>query len=278
MKRFKRLFYYLLINVFVSLCTTLTVLQLWAWRQPAGSDYAGPLGAALTQAAGAQGAAASDRPATTAGILIITQLVTAPPEAFTPYPTRGIVSYRVKEGDTLSGIAQYFGVNLDDLMALNDLRDANRVISGIDLLIPAPSTETPTLPPQPTKTATITLTPRPSLTPQFTLTPTGPTPTPAALIQAVFGVGDLTAERVAIKLSGDELSLFNWQLSDEDGHRFTFPQLTLRAGGEISVYSKAGDPSINALYWGSSKAIWQSGEMVTLTDAAGNVRATFRAP
>jgi len=276
MARLKRLFYYLLINVLVSACTTLAVIQAWAWRQPAGNDP-GPVGAIFTQAALGAGNAAP-APAT-AGIVVVTRMVTVPPELFTPYPTRGIVSYTVKEGDTLSGIARYFDVSLEELMALNDISDPDRVISGLPLLIPAPPTQTPTPLPVPSETPTVTTTPRPSPTSPFSPTPTGPTATPAPFIQAVVAAGDLANERITLKISGGgEISLEGWRLRAEDGSEFIFPRLTLRAGAEIHVYTRAGENSVSALYWGLAQPMWAAGKTITLLDPSGAVRATFTTP
>ncbi|MFZ6026586.1 MAG: lamin tail domain-containing protein [Chloroflexota bacterium] len=274
----KRLIYYLLINVFISSCTTLLVLQAWAWsRPPGGSPPPGEAGAVLTGIAANPGGNLSLP--TGSGIVVITQVITAPPEAFTPYPTRGIVTYRVKEGDTISGVALYFDVDAAALMALNDMGEGDYLLSGVDILIPPPRTPTLTPTEGPTDTPTLTPTPFASPTPRFTATPTGPTPTPGLIVSAVFGAGDIHAERVELRLgNGGELVLSGWQIRDEDGNQFTFPQLVLRSGGQISVYTRAGEASVTALYWGLADAIWESGETVTVVDTAGNERATFVLP
>jgi LysM repeat protein len=275
--KIKRLAYYLLINVFVSACVTLTMLQVWAWSQPGAPRQADAVAVLLTQAAANPGSNLTIP--TGSGIIVITQVVTAPPEAFTPYPTRGIVTYRVKEGDTISGIASYFGVSMDELMALNDMADPNRLISGVDILIPPLPTETPIPTEGPTDTPTLTPTSFATATPHLTATPIGPTPTPQILISAVLDAGDLQSERVEIKISNDgELNLSGWQIRDEAGNTFTLPLLLLRSGGQISIYTRAGEPSVTTLYWGLPDAIWQTGETVTILDAEGNTRATFMIP
>jgi LysM repeat protein len=275
--KLKRLLYYLLINIFVSACVTLALLQLWAWAQPGGGDQTSQLALVLTNVAANPNA--NVVLPTGSGVVIITRVVTAPPEAFTPYPTRGIVTYRVKEGDTLGGIAAYFGVSLEELMALNDMRDPNRVISGVDILIPPPPTETLTPTIGPTDTPSPTLTPRATTTPRPTATATGATPTPQLLISAVIGAGDLENERIEIKLTdGGELALSGWQITDGAGSTFTFPQFILRSGGQISVYTRAGEPSVTALYWGLAAPLWQRGKTATILDAQGNTRATFTIP
>jgi len=80
-------------------------------------------------------------------------------------------TYVVQAGDTLSLIAQSFGADLADLMALNGLTDPNLVEVGQVLVVPGPT---------PTPTATATFTPTATVTPTPTMTPT-PLPSPLAL-------------------------------------------------------------------------------------------------
>jgi len=55
------------------------------------------------------------------------------PEKYTP---PSVSAYRVRRGDTLSGIARKFGVRLSYLMNANNLRNANRLSVGQTLKIP----------------------------------------------------------------------------------------------------------------------------------------------
>ncbi|HEU5432483.1 MAG TPA: LysM domain-containing protein [Thermomicrobiales bacterium] len=56
-----------------------------------------------------------------------------------PTPTIAVAQrYVVQQGDTLSGIAERFGVTEDAIMRANKLADRNRVEVGQTLLIPAP--------------------------------------------------------------------------------------------------------------------------------------------
>ena len=45
--------------------------------------------------------------------------------------------YRVKRGDTLWGISSRFKVSRDDLLALNGIKDANKLYAGRNIKIPA---------------------------------------------------------------------------------------------------------------------------------------------
>ncbi len=92
-------------------------------------------------------------------------------------------------------------------------------------------------------------------------------------------MGNANDEYVVIKRSGEgELSLEGWQLEDSNRNIYTFPKLTLYKDGVVQVHTKAGVNSVIDLYWGSDQSIWQIGEVATLLDDQGHVRATFRIP
>jgi len=98
-------------------------------------------------------------------------------------------------------------------------------------------------------------------------------------IKNVFGVGDLKNEVVVIQRVGDgDLFISGWLLEDEDGNRYTFPDLLLNQGGAVQVYSRAGTDTVNELFWGAQKPVWRSGEVVTLVDTQNNARASYSIP
>jgi len=139
--------------------------------------------------------------------------------------------------------------------------------------------------------AQITLTPTATLIPlvetQLPVTP-GATPlvTPSpvlaeaqVVIENVVGAGDLTYEYILLKRSGaGELSLAGWQLLEEGGNVYTFPQLQLYENGAVRLYTRGGQNTVVELYWGLSTPVWQAGETVVLLDNNGKVRATYRVP
>ncbi len=98
-------------------------------------------------------------------------------------------------------------------------------------------------------------------------------------IKNVFGVGDLKNEVVVIQRVGEgDLFISGWELEDENGNRYTFPDLLLNQGGAVQVYSRAGTDTVNELYWSAQKPLWRSGEVVTLVDTQGNARASYTIP
>jgi LysM repeat protein len=58
-------------------------------------------------------------------------------------------SYIMELGDTLSSIAEQFGVTSDLIVAYNDIPDPDNVPIGTELIIPEPDSELPTLTPLP---------------------------------------------------------------------------------------------------------------------------------
>jgi LysM repeat protein len=66
---------------------------------------------------------------------------TAVPPTSTPGPGAAVPGatgkYTIKPGDTLSGIAQEFGITVEDLVKLNNITDPNQIQAGQVLTVPA---------------------------------------------------------------------------------------------------------------------------------------------
>ncbi|MEE9514313.1 MAG: LysM peptidoglycan-binding domain-containing protein [Anaerolineales bacterium] len=62
---------------------------------------------------------------------------------FTPTPS-GPITYIVEPGDTLSSIAEQFGVEVVLLMALNDITDPNQLFVNTEIIIPESEAQLPT--------------------------------------------------------------------------------------------------------------------------------------
>jgi len=69
------------------------------------------------------------------------------PRPVAPAPTRAETVYVVKNGDTLSGIAQKHGVKTAAILEANDLKDANKIVVGQKLKIPGAVKSTATVAP-----------------------------------------------------------------------------------------------------------------------------------
>ena len=103
----------------------------------------GPAGDAATPEATPEASAEATRAATPA------QEPTAEPtDAPTAEPTapraNAPTTHTVRPGETISEIAKQYGVQLDDVLRINGIANANLIRSGTELIIPAPSlAETP---------------------------------------------------------------------------------------------------------------------------------------
>jgi hypothetical protein len=98
-------------------------------------------------------------------------------------------------------------------------------------------------------------------------------------IVSVVGAGTLEAEVVVVRYNGDnQLDMLNWQLKDDDGNTFTFPQLTLYTNGAVQVHTASGTNTVVDLYWDLRDPIWESGEVAELYDPGNNLRALYRVP
>lgn len=273
MKKWKRLAYYLMINVLVSACVTWTVLSIWARTHPSGS-----LAIETTGRGTSNPASTADLQMGASSELPILESQTASSalgaESSNPteiQPTQMVLEYQVQAGDTLGALARRFDVTIDEIIQANELSDPNRLDVGQTLRIPVTNDLIPTTTPGPTEETGM-----PSLS---TEKPREVSGAGEVQIENVVGAGDLASERVQLKRVGTgDLSLAGWQILDEDGDVFTFPQLNLFESGAVNIYTKAGQDTVVDLYWGLNDPVWRSGETVVLLDNQGNVRATYRVP
>jgi hypothetical protein len=98
-------------------------------------------------------------------------------------------------------------------------------------------------------------------------------------IVSVAGAGTLDAEVVVVRYNGEgSLMLANWQLKDDNGNTFTFPQLVLYTDGAVQVHTAPGSDTVVDLYMDLRDPIWESGEMARLFDPQDNLRAIYRVP
>jgi LysM repeat protein len=263
MNNFKRIVYYLLINVFVSACTVVTVLVLWEQFRPLTGPMAMDLAPSNTQAVSGD----YDSETSTGAPLGI--LLPSPTLLATSAPVVNIVEYLVKPNDTLGEIARQYNVDVNELIELNSLDDPNSLSAGIILYIPVPPKPTPTV----DKLATATPSPK-----QIS-TPSGPLQEPRVEINSVIGAGDLATERVFLVRTGDgPLSLAGWKMEDEDRNTFVFPQLEFYEGGAVNVWTTSGVTTVLDLYWELNSPVWNTGEKVTLIDDQGKVHTTYIVP
>jgi len=167
--------------------------------------------------------------------------------------------YIVATGDSLSSIADRFGLSVNTIVEFNQLADPNFVYSGQRLLIPvdgtSPVVDTPAATPAPTQAAQ------------------------GIGIRAVEAPGDLLNEAVQIVNDGDgAVNLNGWQLVSASGATYTFGDLALFPGNYVWVHSGKGEDTSIARYWSQEGAVWTSGVEVQLRNSTGEVQVRYTVP
>lgn len=119
MKQWRRLFFYLALNVLVSACTTLGVLFMW-------DQVYGPLPRGLLPGALENRSQA-------------TPTVTIAPAAtinVQPTPTEAFIVHQVQENETFENIAEKYSVSVEELLAVNGFTQIQPLGPGEILRIP----------------------------------------------------------------------------------------------------------------------------------------------
>ncbi len=185
--------------------------------------------------------------------------------------------YIVREGDTLSHIAERFGVSLEDLMRINAISNPDFIYPGQQLIIPGRGL------PQPTPTFTLPFQPP---TPAFTTTATRPpTPTPVpspavskegVYIEAVIGAGQKGKEAIVIRSAAEKVkNLAGWRLS-ADNLNYVFPDFLLWPQGAVTLYTGPGKNNPSELYWGLDKPILHQVKEIILYNREGQPVSSYR--
>jgi LysM repeat protein len=125
MKQWKRLIYYLLLNVLVSACTITAVLFIWDRTH---SPLPGGLFSPLAQQHPTATATPASNPQS-AG------------QQATPTPV--FIAYQVVDGDTFDSIAEQYGISTTELIAVNGFSKDQPLGPGEVLRIPVQSTASP---------------------------------------------------------------------------------------------------------------------------------------
>lgn len=190
--------------------------------------------------------------------------------------------HTVAAGEVAGGIAEQYGVTLEDLSAMNQIIDptfnADVLSVGQVLVIPVCGIPTATVSP-PTLTPTNTAIPPRDTAPPPIPTATNPPPgTVSVEILSVNNPGDITREGVEIINRGALIDLANWTLSDGDDHEFEFPSYRLFPSGAVRVYTRVGENSAFELYWELDEAVWHVGDTVYLYDADGQLQDEYEIP
>lgn len=243
------------INILVSAITALLVMNLWESNRAAPRPI-------IPTAVPTLNAVAQTQVAATA--------TAAPTVIPTPGNSR---KYIVASGDTLSAIAAKFDVSVDDLVAANKLSNVDILSLGQILIIPgSPLTPTPTLVPIPTSTRS----------PLPTLPVSGTAATALGeyfvTIREIKSPGALAAEQVILTNLSGQVNMAGWTMTDGEGNKFTFPNLTLLSKGEVTVHTGKGTNTPTDLYWGQAEPRWSKNKVAYLRDPSGKLIATYQVP
>ena len=100
-------------------------------------------------------------------------------------------------------------------------------------------------------------------------------PPPKVLLEHDAKGIDIVGEFVSVvNDTAKDLNLDGWVLhaAASRQRRYKFPPITLKAGAEIKVWSKAGADDAKNLHWGRRQAVWNNtGDTVVLRNARGRV-------
>jgi LysM repeat protein len=198
-------------------------------------------------------------------------------------------TYTVESGDSPSTIAESFEVALNDLLCINDLGtvdDPEFIYPGQVLLIPgadfdceaslgAAFAEEPTAAATTASVGTVaTALANATVVPTVTLAPTAEN-AQVTVVQVV-GADDVTSEGVVLRNQGGLVDLRGWTLYDTQGNEYVFPDYRLFPDAGVTVFTRVGENTPVALFWGETRAIWQVDDVVSLANADGVVQAVFR--
>lgn len=278
MRHWKRLFYYLVINVLVSACTVVTVLYLWQNYQSEIPFLNQTIPLAMITPLSPKAlfpdyGSPSETPEPTLAAVLATETPVGEESAETQMAE---MTYSVETGDTLGAIAVKFNITVAEILAANEILNPDALEVGQVLIIRRPLVEP----------STHTALPPDEIEADLESTAAAPTNTPEpltgesrVLIDSIIGVGDLASERVFLKRVGPgEISLTGWTLVADNGDDFTFPQLTLFENGAVFIHTREGQTTAVALYWELDHAVWSSGDTVVLIDDQGDVHNSFQIP
>jgi LysM repeat protein len=231
------------LNVIVSAVTVMLVLSIWRPGNPSEPDISSPTVDVLAQVA--------------------SRVPTITP---TKAPSATPRTYTVRVGDTLSDIAEAFGVDIDLLMSTNRIEDPNNLSAGQVIVLPPIEGQDQG---EPDATA------EPAAQPPAA---EGSQDEFNVIISGIDGAGNLELESVRLLNQGGEVSMAGWVLTDGSGNRYTFPEFTFYGTGAVEVHSRGGTDTTIDLYWGLNEAVWTQGKEIQLMDASGTIQSTFRIP
>lgn len=160
-------------------------------------------------------------------------------EVFVPH------SYIIREGDTLGGIAELFGVAQSSLAALNGITDPNLIVPGQTLIMPNASG----------------------------VAGSGPdrAPDSSDIAIQILNPGRYAEEAIIIiNMRHPQIDFSGWSVVSSQEGAYRFAQIPpLLRGESIRLYSRIGTDNAYDKYWGRVPNVWGPGTSISLHDPDG---------
>jgi LysM repeat protein len=259
----RQLSFVIILNAIISLVIAMAVVWVVEARRPDPETVAAlstpppvldvPMAATLTPTpgGGAQGGSDSQSPAAGTAEGAPGNDQAAPPA--TPAPESGAApvegtEYVVQVGDSLSGIADRFGIPVAAIITANRLDNPDFVFVGQRLTIPSGDVPVPAA----------------------TATPVANSVTTGIRLSAVENAGVLASEVINVGNDSDlAVNLQGWRLEREGGPAYTFGNLLLFPGSGLKVHSGPGTDSSVDVFWNQTAGVWSTGAIARLINPQG---------
>lgn len=165
--------------------------------------------------------------------------------------------YVIQVGDSLSSVADRFGIPVATLVEANNLDDPNFVFIGQRLIIPSAD----------------------AALPAATATPIAASVDSGIQLTGVENAGVLASEAINIGNDSDlAVNLQGWRLEREGGVAYTFGNLLLFPGSGLKLHSGPGTDSSVDIYWNQPAGVWTTGAVARLVNPQGNEVARLPVP
>jgi LysM repeat protein len=265
----RQLAFVIILNAVISLVIAMAVVWIVEARRPDPEALAAiftpvsapsaPIAATFTPTIAAAGdaAASGEQPPADAAAAPTAAADQGADQAATPAAGAAGTEYVIQVGDSLSGVADRFGVPVAAIVEANNLDNPDFVFVGQRLIIPGAD----------------------ALLPAATPTPIAASVNTGIRLTAAANAGDVAAETVGIANDSDlAVNLQGWRLEREGGPAYTFGNILLFPGSGLTLHSGAGTDSSVDVYWNQAAPVWASGAAARLINPQGTEVSRLSVP
>jgi LysM repeat protein len=273
----RQLSFVIILNAIISLVIAMAVVWIVEARRPDPEALAAiytpvaapsaPLAATFTPTTGAAAgdtapAVSGEQPAADVAAAAPTVASADAAAAGTPAAGAEGTEYVIQVGDSLSGVADRFGVPVAAIVTANNLDNPDFVFVGQRLIIPSAAAVANS-----------------AQLPAATATPIAASVNSGIRLAAVENAGNLAAETISIGNDSDlAVNLQGWRLEREGGPAYTFGNILLFPGSGLKLHSGAGTDSSVDVYWNQAAGVWSSGAAARLINPQGSEVARLSVP